>query len=231
MVLNTRVSQSSNLVSKLTLSKLNASGRNSFGRIVVFNRGGGHKRRYRYVDFKRFMFAIPAKVVCFEYDPNRGAYLALILYSNGFLSYIIAPARLLIGDFIICDYNASLCVGNRIFLQNVPVGSLVHGLELGVNKGGTMVRSAGTCALIIKKDTVNNKVLVRLPSKEERLFDGFSFATIGSVSNSSHYTNLIGKAGRSRWLNRRPNVRGVAMNPVDHPHGGRTGGSRPSVSA
>jgi large subunit ribosomal protein L2 len=215
----------------LTEGLTKSGGRNVNGRITVRHRGGGHKRLYRLVDFKRRKFDVPAEVVRIEYDPNRSAHIALIKYSDGVHSYILAPQRVSIGDTIMSGERADIKPGNALFLKNIPVGTVVHNIELKPGKGGQMARSAGTEAQVVGRDS--GYVLLRLSSGEIRMFQGNSMATIGSVSNPDQKNISLGKAGRSRWLGRKPSVRGVAMNPIDHPHGGgegKTSGGRHPVT-
>lgn len=201
-------------------SKKNA-GRNNKGRMTVRRRGGGHKRRYRVIDFKRDKFDIPAKVATIEYDPNRSAHIALLHYADGEKRYIIAPLGLQVGDTVTSGPNSEIKVGNALPLENIPLGSSIHNIEMQPGKGGQLVRSAGGAAQLIDRE--GKYARIRLPSSEIRLVPVKSMATLGQVGNVT--TISIGKAGRSRWLGRRPKVRGVAMNPVDHPHGGGEGKS------
>ncbi|MDI3500923.1 MAG: large subunit ribosomal protein [Thermoanaerobacter sp.] len=203
----------------VTLTK--TGGRNVYGRITVRHRGGGHKRKYRIIDFKRDKDGIPGKVAAIEYDPNRTAYIALIHYLDGEKRYIIAPYGLKVGDIIESGENVDIKVGNALPLRNIPVGTVVHNIELTPGKGGQLVRAAGTAAQLMAKE--GDYVQVRMPSGEIRLIKADCRATIGQVSNLDHENVKIGKAGRSRWLGIRPTVRGSAMNPVDHPHGGGEG--------
>ncbi|MBC8174630.1 MAG: 50S ribosomal protein L2 [Candidatus Marinimicrobia bacterium] len=198
-------------------------GRNKQGRITVRHRGGGHKRRYRVIDFKRDKFDIPAKVATIEYDPNRSARIALLFYADGEKRYILAPYGLKVGDEVISGKKVPIKIGNNLPLKNIPSGLSVHNVELSVGKGGQLIRSAGTGAQVMAKD--GGMVSLKLPSGEIRLFHEDCCATIGDVGNKSHEALNLGKAGRSRWLGRRPSVRGVAMNPVDHPLGGGEGKS------
>jgi large subunit ribosomal protein L2 len=197
----------------------------------VWSRGGGHKRRYRLIDFKRRKFDAPAKVERLEYDPNRSAFIALIRYEDGELSYIIAPQRLRVGDSVIAAERADIVPGNAMPMQNIPVGTIIHNIEMKPGKGAQIARSAGAYAQLVGKDA--GYALLRLGSGERRMVRAECMATIGAVSNPDHQNINLGKAGRSRWLGRRPVVRGVAMNPVDHPHGGgegRTSGGRHPVT-
>ena len=216
---------------QLTEGKPSTGGRNNNGRITVRFRGGGHKQSYRIVDFKRRKLDIPAKVERIEYDPNRTSFVALIRYADGELSYIIAPQRLGPGDEVISGAQADVKPGNAMALANVPVGTIVHNIEMKIGKGAAMARSAGTYAQVVGRD--EGYVIVRLNSGEQRLIHGQCFATVGAVSNPDHMNISHGKAGRSRWLGRKPHNRGVTMNPVDHPHGGgegRTSGGRHPVT-
>ena len=199
------------------------SGRNNFGRITAFQRGGGHKRKYRVIDFKRNKYDIPAKVASIEYDPNRTARIALLHYADGEKRYILAPDGLQTGDAIISGEKVEMRVGNAMPLFGIPVGVQVHNIELKEKKGGQMVRSAGSAAQLVAKE--GKFALLKLPSGEMRKINIKCYATIGQVSNIDHMNISIGKAGRSRWMGRRPNVRGVAMNPIDHPMGGGEGKS------
>ncbi len=196
-------------------------GRNNYGRITVRHKGGGHKKMYRIIDFKRDKIDIPAKVLTIEYDPNRSARIALIVYADGEKRYIIAPNGLKVGDTIISSEKAEIKIGNTLPLKNIPVGTIIHNIELHIGKGGQLARSAGTYAQIAGKE--GNYALIKLPSGELRKVHINCRATIGQVSNLDHENIVIGKAGRKRWLGIRPTVRGVAMNPVDHPHGGGEG--------
>lgn len=198
-------------------------GRNRSGRITMRNRGGAHKRRYRIVDFKRDKAGIPATVNAIEYDPNRTARLALLFYVDGEKRYILAPEKLQVGQQVISGEQVEPTVGNAMFLKNIPLGTSVHNVELNPGQGGSMSRSAGTSVQITARE--GKYVIVRLPSGETRMILGTCMATIGVVGNSEHQNIDIGKAGRNRWLGKRPRVRGVAMNPVDHPMGGGEGRS------
>ncbi len=206
-------------------------GRNNKGRITARRRGGGHKNRYRVIDFKRTKYDVQAIVERIEYDPNRSAFIALIKYEDGELSYILAPQRLREGDVVIAGKNVDIKPGNAMPMQNIPVGTIVHNVEMKAGKGGQMARAAGTYAQIIGKD--QGYTQLRLISGELRMVRAECMATIGAVSNPDQQNMKLGKAGRKRWLGKRPSVRGVAMNPVDHPHGGgegRTSGGRHPVS-
>jgi len=198
-------------------------GRNQQGRLTVRHQGGGHKRLYRIIDFKRNKDGIPAKVATIEYDPNRSARIALLNYADGEKRYILAPNGLKIGDPIMSGPEADIKVGNALPLKNIPVGTLVHNIELKIGKGGQMVRSAGAAAQLMAKE--GDYALLRLPSGELRKVHVNCKATIGQVGNLEHENITIGKAGRSRWMGIRPANRGVAMNPIDHPHGGGEGRS------
>ena len=197
------------------------AGRNNQGKITTRHKGGGHKRKYRIIDFKRNKDGIPGKVATIEYDPNRTAYIALINYVDGEKRYIIAPKGLKVGDEIMSGPNADIKVGNALPLENIPVGTVIHNIELKPGKGGQLVRAAGTEAQLLGKE--DKYAIVRLTSGEMRRILKTCRATIGSVGNEDHELISIGKAGRSRWLGKRPTVRGVVMNPVDHPHGGGEG--------
>lgn len=206
-------------------------GRNNTGRVTVRFRGGGHKRRYRVVDFKRTKFDVAATVERLEYDPNRTAFIALIRYEDGEVSYILAPQRLAAGDTVVAGQRVDIKPGNAMPLKNIPVGTVVHNVELKAGKGGQIARSAGTYVQLVGKD--QGYAQLRLSSGELRLVRGECMATIGAVSNPDQQNISLGKAGRSRWLGFRPSVRGVAMNPIDHPHGGgegRTSGGRHPVT-
>ncbi len=201
-----------------------SGGRNNKGRITSRRRGGGHKRQYRIIDFKRNKFDIPAKVVAIEYDPNRSARIALLHYTDGEKRYILSPYGIKVGDKVVSSQKkAPLKIGNCLPLSKIPSGLFVHNVELVPGKGAQMVRSAGVGAQVLAKDA--GMVTLKLPSGEVRMVGEKCMVTIGEVGNKSHETVKIGKAGRSRWLGRRPKVRGVAMNPVDHPMGGGEGKS------
>lgn len=207
------------------------AGRGAGGRISVRRRGGGHKRKYRVIDFKRDKIGVPGKVVSVEYDPNRTANIALINYADGEKRYILAPKGLQVGSEIHNGPAAAVVSGNSIPLDNIPLGITVHNIELQLGKGGQLARSAGSSALIAAKD--GDYVTLKLPSGEMRMVFKQCSATIGVVGNEDHMNVVVGKAGRSRWLGKRPKVRGVVMNPVDHPHGGgegKTSGGRHPVS-
>ena len=219
-------------VKRLTEGKHSSGGRNNHGRTTVRFRGGGHKRTYRLVDFKRrAKLGVPATVERLEYDPNRTAWIALLKYQDGELSYIIAPQRLKAGDSVVAGERADIKPGNAMPLSAVPVGTIVHNVELKAGGGGKMARSAGTFVQLVGKDA--GYAQLKLMSGEVRTVRAECMATIGAVSNPDNSNQQIGKAGRSRWLGRRPHNRGVVMNPVDHPHGGgegRTSGGRHPVT-
>jgi large subunit ribosomal protein L2 len=197
-------------------------GRNNHGRITSRFRGGGHKQAYRLVDFKRQKHDQPAKVERIEYDPNRTGFIALIKYGDGELSYILAPQRISIGDTVVAGEQVDIKPGNAMPCGNMPVGTIVHNVEIKIGKGGQIARSAGTYTQIVGRD--GEYVILRLNSGEQRLVHGRCMATVGAVSNPDNMNISIGKAGRKRWLGRMPHNRGISMNPVDHPHGGRTKG-------
>lgn len=205
----------------LVVSLTNKAGRNVYGRITVRHRGGGHKKLYRVIDFKRNKFGIPARVAAIEYDPNRTAYIALLNYFDGEKRYILAPEGLKVGDVVQSGEGADIKVGNALKLKNIPVGSIIHNIELVPGKGGQLVRSAGSSAQLLAKEGAYAQV--RLPSSEVRLVRTECMATIGQLSNVDHENVTIGKAGRTRWFGIRPTVRGSVMNPIDHPHGGGEG--------
>jgi len=219
-------------VKQLTEGKSSKGGRNNYGRITVRFRGGGHKQTYRIIDFKRRGQADQvATVERIEYDPNRTAFIALLKYPDGTLSYILAPQRLAVGDSVVSGETVDIKPGNAMPIGNIPVGTLVHNVETKIGKGGTIARSAGNYAQIVGRD--QGYVILRLNSGEQRLVHGNCYATVGAVSNPDHMNINIGKAGRQRWLGRRPHNRGVTMNPIDHPHGGgegRTSGGRHPVT-
>ncbi|MFC1850705.1 50S ribosomal protein L2 [candidate division CSSED10-310 bacterium] len=208
---------------KLVKGLKKSGGRNNQGRIVVRRRGGGHKRLYRIIDFKRDKRDIPAKVVSIEYDPNRTANIALLAYQDGEKRYILAPHELKVGETLVASMKADIKAGNAVPLKNIPEGTIVHNVELKIGKGGQLARSAGTGIQLMAKE--GTKALLKLPSGEMRRVHLNCFATIGQVGNIDAENISIGKAGRTRWLGRRPKVRGVAMNPIDHPHGGGEGKS------
>ncbi len=212
---------------RLTTAKKRTGGRNANGRITVRFRGGGHKRRYRAIDFRRNKVGVPARVASIEYDPNRSARIALLHYADGEKRYILAPDGLQVGDTVLSSRKADVKPGNAMPLRHLPLGTIIHNIELKIGKGGQLVRSAGTAAQLMAKE--GGYAHVRLPSGEVRLVHLDCRATIGQVSNAEHARISLGKAGRSRWLGRRPHNRGVTMNPVDHPMGGgegRTAGGR-----
>jgi large subunit ribosomal protein L2 len=215
----------------LTEGLRSKGGRNNTGRVTARWRGGGHKRRYRIIDFKRNKYDVPATVERLEYDPNRTAFIALVSYADGEKAYIIAPQRLSVGDMVIAGEKVDIKPGNAMPLKNIPVGTIVHNVELKMGKGGQLARSAGTYVQLVGKD--QGYAQLRLSSGELRLVRGECIATIGAVSNPDQQNVSLGKAGRNVWLGRRPSVRGVAMNPIDHPHGGgegRTSGGRHPVT-
>ncbi|MCL6471733.1 MAG: 50S ribosomal protein L2 [Firmicutes bacterium] len=209
----------------LTVALNKKSGRNNNGRITTRHQGGGHKRRYRLIDFKRNKYGIPGRVDSIEYDPNRSARIALIQYADGEKRYILAPIDLKVGNTIMSGPDADIRVGNALPLRRIPLGTVVHNIELTPGKGGQMARSAGTSAQVMAKE--GNYAHLRLPSGEVRMVHLDCYATVGQVGNAEHELISIGKAGRSRWLGKRPAVRGTAMNPVDHPHGGGEGKATP----
>ncbi len=216
---------------KLTKGISKKAGRGAGGRISVRRRGGGHKRRYREIDFKRNKIGIEGKVTTIEYDPNRSARIALITYTDGEKRYIIAPDKLEVGMKIIAGPSVKAILGNALPLKNIPLGTLVHNIEMSPGRGGQMARSAGSYAQLVAKE--GNYCNLKLPSGEVRKILNICVATVGQVGNVDNENISLGKAGRSRWLGRRPKVRGVAMNPVDHPHGGgegKTSGGRHPVS-
>jgi large subunit ribosomal protein L2 len=218
-------------VKSLTEGLRKTGGRNNHGHVTSWQRGGGHKRRYRVIDFRRRKFDMPATVERLEYDPNRTAFIALIRYEDGELSYILAPQRLKAGDVVVSGNKVDVKPGNAMPLKNIPVGTIVHNVEMKIGKGGQIARSAGTYVQLVGRD--QGMALLRLSSGEVRMVSADCMATIGAVSNPDEQNIVIGKAGRSRWLGRRPHVRGVAMNPIDHPHGGgegRTSGGRHPVT-
>jgi len=196
-------------------------GRNNRGVITIRHRGGGHKRRYRLIDFQRKKYDIEATIASVEYDPNRNARIALVHYKDGDKRYILHPNNVNIGDKIVSGYGVPLNIGNTLPLDEIPLGTSIHNIELIPNKGGQMVRSAGTSAKILAKE--GDYVTLRLPSKEIRLIRKECFATIGEIGNNDSFLIRSGKAGRTRWLGKRPTVRGSVMNPCDHPHGGGEG--------
>ena len=197
------------------------AGRNFRGKITVRHRGGGHKRRYRVIDFKRDKFGVPGRVASIEYDPNRSARIALVVYADGDKRYIIAPVGLMVGDVVMSGPDAEIHPGNALPISSIPVGSTIHNIELHIGKGGQMVRAAGTSAQLLAKE--GRYAHVRLPSGEVRLVNVQCMATPGQVGNTDHGNIKLGKAGRKRWLGFRPSVRGSAMDPASHPHGGGEG--------
>lgn len=207
----------------LTEGKRKTGGRNNTGRLTAFRVGGGHKKAYRIIDFKRRKFDLPAAVERLEYDPNRSAFIALIKYGDGSVSYIIAPQKLQVGDTVVSGEKADIKPGNAMPINNIPVGTIVHNVEMKPGKGGQLARAAGSYLQIVGKD--RGFAQLKMPSGELRLVSGNCMATIGAVSNPDHMNAVISKAGRSRWLGIRPSVRGVAMNPIDHPLGGGEGKS------
>ena len=200
-----------------------SGGRNNQGRMTMRRRGGGHKRRYRVIDFKRTKLGVPGRVTAIEYDPNRSAFIALVVYADGDKRYILAPLGLKVGAAVIAGPNAPIQVGNALPLANIPLGATVHNVELNPGRGGQLARSAGAEVQLLGRD--GGRAQLRLPSGENREVLIQCMATLGQVGNIEHANIVVGKAGRSRWLGRRPKVRGVVMNPVDHPHGGGEGRS------
>jgi large subunit ribosomal protein L2 len=218
-------------VKALTEGLSKSGGRNNTGRVTVWHRGGGHKRRYRLVDFKRRKLGVGALVERLEYDPNRSAFIALLRYDDGEQAYILAPQRLNAGDRVIADERIDVKPGNAGPLKNIPIGTIVHNIELKPGRGGQLARAAGTYAQLVGRD--GDDAQIRLGSGEIRRVRATCMASIGAVSNPDHQNTNLGKAGRKRWMGWRPTVRGVAMNPVDHPHGGgegRTSGGRHPVT-
>ncbi|MBN2693922.1 50S ribosomal protein L2 [bacterium] len=215
----------------LLITKKSKAGRNAQGRVTTRHQGGGHKQQYRVIDFKRNKFDVEGKVSSIEYDPNRSAFIALVVYKDGEKRYIIAPEGLVVGQKVISSNSADITVGNTLPLQSIPVGTVIHNIELQPGRGAQMVRSAGNSAQLLGKE--GKYAIIKLPSNETRKVLLTCRATIGAVSNSDHNLVRLGKAGRNRWKGVRPSVRGVVMNPVDHPHGGgegRTSGGRHPVS-
>src|SRR5881275_2886320 len=210
-------------VKALTEGKRKTGGRNNKGHVTSRGIAGGHKQRYRYIDFKRRKWDVPATIERLEFDPNRTAFIALIKYEDGELAYILAPQRLQPGDTVIADTRVDVKPGNAMPLANMPIGTIVHNVEMKVGKGGQIARAAGTYVQLVGRD--QGYALLRMASGEVRMVRGECRATIGAVSNPDHQNIVIGKAGRNRWLGRKPSVRGVAMNPIDHPHGGGEGKS------
>ena len=218
-------------VKKLTKGLTKSGGRNNTGRVTSWQKGGGHKKKYRIIDFKRTKLDVEATVERIEYDPNRSAFIALIKYDDGELSYILAPQKLLIGNKVISSKKADIKPGNAMPLNAVPVGTIIHNVELKPGKGGQIARSAGSYVQLIGKDLSYS--ILRLTSGEVRLVLSTCMCSIGAVSNQDNQNQNFGKAGRKRWMGKRPSVRGVAMNPIDHPHGGgegRTSGGRHPVT-
>jgi large subunit ribosomal protein L2 len=215
----------------LVVGKTRSGGRNNKGQITIWFRGGGHKRRYRIIDFRRDKTGVPARVAAIEYDPNRSARIALLHYADGEKRYILAPVGLAVGQTVVSGPQADIRPGNALPLENIPAGTTIHNIELRPGKGGQMVRSAGAAAQLVSKE--GEWALVKLPSGEVRKVSVKCYATVGQVGNLDHENESLGKAGRSRWKGRRPHNRGVSMNPVDHPHGGgegRTSGGRHPVT-
>ena len=210
-------------VKTLVEGRSSSGGRNNLGRMTARRRGGGHKRRYRLVDFKRRKFDVEAAVERLEYDPNRSAFIALLRYDDGERAYIVAPQRLRAGDRVVAGERADIKPGNAMPMRNMPVGTIVHNVEMKPGKGGQLARAAGAYAQLVGKDS--GYALLRLSSGEQRMVRAECMATVGAVSNPDNQNVKLGKAGRNRWRGRRPKVRGVAMNPVDHPHGGGEGKS------
>jgi len=218
-------------VKTLTEGKNKTGGRNNHGRTTSFFRGGGHKQSYRYVDFKRRKYDVAATVERLEYDPNRSAFIALVKYDDGELSYILAPQRIRAGDKVVSGTRVDIKPGNAMPMAAIPVGTIIHNVEMKLGAGGKMARAAGTYAQLVGKDA--GYAQVKLQSGELRVIRAECFATVGAVSNPDNQNQSLGKAGRNRWLGRRPHNRGVVMNPVDHPHGGgegRTSGGRHPVT-
>jgi large subunit ribosomal protein L2 len=207
----------------LVEGKLRSGGRNAYGRVTAWQRGGGHKRRFRKIDFRRDKLGIPARVASIEYDPNRSARIALLHYRDGEKRYILAPLGLGVGDQVMAGPEAEIRPGNAMPLAHIPLGTVVHAVEMKPGKGAQIVRSAGVGAQLMARE--GELATLRLPSGENRMIHVRCMATIGQVGNLEHENRSIGKAGRSRWLGRRPHVRGVAMNPIDHPMGGGEGKS------
>ena len=218
-------------VKNLTEGLTKSGGRNNSGRITIWQRGGGHKRRYRLVDFKRRKWDVPATIERLEYDPNRTAFIALLRYEDGELSYILAPQRVSAGDVVVAGEKVDIKPGNALPLRSIPIGTIIHNVELTPGKGGQVARSAGTYVQLVGRDS--GYAQIKMGSGELRLVRQDCMATIGAVSNADHSNTNDGKAGRTRWKGKRPHVRGVVMNPVDHPHGGgegRTSGGRHPVT-
>jgi large subunit ribosomal protein L2 len=216
---------------RLTEPRQRISGRDNKGHLQVRHRGGGHKKLYRVIDFRRDKRDIPAKVSALEYDPNRSARIALLSYADGEKRYILAPNGLTVGATVLAGEGADILVGNALPLKNIPLGTMVHNIELKKGKGGQMARAAGVAAQLLAKES--GYAQLKMPSGETRMVHLDCYATVGQVGNLDHENISVGKAGRTRWLGRRPTVRGVAMNPIDHPHGGgegKTSGGRNPVS-
>jgi large subunit ribosomal protein L2 len=216
---------------KLSAYKQRISGRNNKGHLTIRHRGGGHRKLYRIVDFRRDKREIPAKVVSLEYDPNRSARIALLSYADGEKRYILAPNGLVVGATVIASDSADILIGNALPLKNIPLGTMIHNIEIKKGKGGQLARAAGMAAQLLAKEA--GYAQIKFPSGETRMVHQDCIATIGQVGNLDHENVSIGKAGRSRWLGKRPTVRGVVMNPIDHPHGGgegKTSGGRHPVS-
>ncbi|MEE2657045.1 MAG: 50S ribosomal protein L2 [Candidatus Latescibacterota bacterium] len=209
----------------LTAPLSKSGGRNNRGRMTMRRRGGGHKRRYRIVDFRRNKYGVPGRIATIEYDPNRSAFIALVIYRDGDKRYILVPQGLKVGDQVVAGLDAPVAPGNSLPLSRIPVGTTVHNIELKPGQGGRMARSAGAGVQIMGRDEENGRAQLRLPSGEIREVQIECYATVGQVGNADHRNVVLGKAGRARWLGRRPKVRGVVMNPVDHPHGGGEGKS------
>jgi len=218
-------------VKDLTEGLRKTGGRNNHGHVTVWQRGGGHKQRYRIIDFKRRKVDMPAVVERLEYDPNRSAFIALLRYKDGELAYILAPQRLAVGDEVVSGNQVDIKPGNALPMRNIPVGTIIHNVEMKPGRGGQLARAAGAFVQLVGKD--QGYALLRLSSGEQRMVRADCMATIGAVSNPDHQNESIGKAGRNRWKGWRPVVRGVAMNPIDHPHGGgegKTSGGRHPVT-
>ncbi|MFH1574834.1 MAG: 50S ribosomal protein L2 [Acidobacteriota bacterium] len=216
---------------RLTQGRRRISGRDNKGHLQIWHRGGGHKRLFRIIDFRRDKRDIPARVESIEYDPNRSARIALLTYADGEKRYMLAPNGLAVGQTVVAGVGADILVGNALPLQNIPLGTMVHNIELRKGKGGQMARAAGVAAQLLAKE--GGYAQLKMPSGEVRMVHLECYATIGQVGNLDHENISIGKAGRTRWLGRRPTVRGVAMNPIDHPHGGgegKTSGGRHPVT-
>ncbi|MBM3789130.1 MAG: 50S ribosomal protein L2 [Acidobacteria bacterium] len=216
---------------RLTRGRRRISGRDNKGHLQIWHRGGGHKRLFRIIDFRRDKRDIPARVESIEYDPNRSARIALLTYADGEKRYMLAPNGLAVGQTVVAGVGADILVGNALPLQNIPLGTMVHNIELRKGKGGQMARAAGVAAQLLAKE--GGYAQLKMPSGEVRMVHLECYATIGQVGNLDHENISIGKAGRTRWLGRRPTVRGVAMNPIDHPHGGgegKTSGGRHPVT-